>query len=345
MSNEEENNLPDNNRTSKEEEEGNNSSHEHTESFEENKPKVSKLSKFLTLILRHQPGTLNLDLDNDGWLSCTVDELVALLNEKEGFSDVTRDDIEEIVNNDPKGRYEIYEDLIRATYGHSAPGINPLEYPDDFEDLPEFLYYATNNFQLDTALRLGLIPREKRDRQFLHLSVEIKDAYTVAKHHSRNPKLVRIDVKRAHDNGVKFRKVAPFIVISDEIPSQFLEEIPLPEELQYLTHLNPERKYQKNRRRGYSKKRPYGSDKRSYRGGRRDSYSKSSRSNYDKRGSRKRFEKSRKEDKDFDFSDKDDDLDFDSPAEFGDIDDIKKKAQSKSTIHFETEKDEDVDFS
>ena len=247
MSNEEENNDTNDELPSDEEEE------QELSTIEDEKTHVSKLSKFLTLILRHQPGTLNLDLDNDGWLSCNVDELVSLLNGRDGFKDVVREDIEEIVDNDPKGRYEIQDNMIRATYGHSAKGINPLEFPDDLEDLPEYVYYATNNFQLDTMLRLGLIPREKRDRQFLHLSVEIKDAYTVAKHHSRNPKLVRIDVKRAFDYGVKFRKVAPFIVICDEVPSQFIEEIPLPSELQYLTHLNPVRKYHITETKGIKK--------------------------------------------------------------------------------------------
>jgi putative RNA 2'-phosphotransferase len=316
----------------------------------EKNTKGSKLSKFLTLVLRHQPGALNLELDNDGWLNCTVDELVSLLNEKHGFENIVKEDIEEIVNNDPKGRYEIHEDLIRATYGHSVKVVNPLEFPDDIDDLPEFVYYATNNYQLDTMLRLGLIPREKRDRQFLHLSVEIKDAYTVAKHHSRNPKLVRIDVRKAHEYGVKFRKVAPFIVICDEVPSQFIEEIPLPEELQYLTHLNPERKYQKyrghsrGRSRSHSNRRYSNDDKRSFRGKKRNyrSYGSSRDKPYQK-SHKKRFHQNREGSKENNSSN--DDLDLDSPAEFGDIDDIKKKAQSKSTIHFETEKDEDVDFS
>lgn len=307
----------------------------------ENPPKISKLSKFLTLVLRHQPYALGLELDSEGWLNCSVDELVELINEKKGF-DTSKDDIKEIVESDPKGRYEISDNLIRATYGHSVK-LNPLEYPDDLEDLPEYLYYATNNYQLDTMLRLGLLPREGRDRQFLHLSVEIKDAYTVAKHHSRNPKLVKILVSEAFNYGIKFRKVAPLIVVCEEIPSQFIEEIPLPEELQHLTQLNPERKYRGQSGRRYSDRSSRGSNRRPY-DKRRGGYSSSRPRSVDYTGKKRSYSKDERSKSTPIEKETKHDIDIDSPADFGDVDDIKKKSKNKGTIHFETTNDEDVKF-
>ena len=42
---------------------------------EDEEKRRSSLSKFLSLLLRHIPGLLGLQLDNEGWIKCTVEEL------------------------------------------------------------------------------------------------------------------------------------------------------------------------------------------------------------------------------------------------------------------------------
>ena len=319
-----------------------------SENDNEAEKKRSSLSKFLSLLLRHNPGLLGLTLDNEGWLSCNLDELAEKIKaSKDRLEWVTIQDIRDVVDTDPKGRYEISDqDMIRATYGHSIR-LNPLEFPDEAEDLPEFVYYAGSNFELDTMLRLGLIPRERRDRQFLHLSVEMKDAYSVAKNYTRYPRLLRIHTHDACESGIKFRQVSKFIVVCDEVPPQFLEEIELPEELQYLIHEKPTK----------FKNRPFRGNRKfsNHHGGNRRSDSKPFRRDRNSHGEHKkpyqkfqnkprRFQKSEPEktnDSDFDeqtFNDSDNDL----ADQFNEIEDIKKKAKSKSTIHFET--DDDFEF-
>ena len=330
---------------------------------EEEDKKHSSLSKFLSLLLRHNPALLHLQLDNDGWLSCNVEELAGKIKEsKDRLEWVTVQDIRDVVASDPKGRYEINaQDMIRATYGHSIR-LNPLDNPDEAENLPEFVYYAGSNFELDTMLRLGLIPRERRDRQYLHLSVEMKDAYSVAKNYTRYPRLIRINTHEACESGIKFKQVSKFIVVCEEVPPQFLEEIELPEELQYLIHEKPQKfknkQFRDNRRfsnqhgRYRSDSRPHYRDNRGEhrgdnRGDNRSDNRGERRKPFNKKFPQKprRFQKSEPENEstDTDFDDQNfDDNDNDLADQFNEIEDIKKKAKSKSTIHFET--DDDFEF-
>ncbi len=314
---------------------------------EDEEKRRSSLSKFLSLLLRHNPGILGLQIDNEGWLNCTIEDLADKIKaSKDRLEWVTVDAIQQVVDTDPKGRYEINDQhLIRATYGHSIR-LNPLDFPDEVEDLPECVYYAGSNFELDTMFRLGLFPRERRDRQYLHLSVEMKDAYSVAKNYTRYPRLIKVHIPEAIKSGLKFKKVSKFIVVCEEVPPQFLEEIDLPEELQYLIHEKPQ-KFQKRQFHG-GKHFSQGHHGRSQEEGkltRREPGQHSDRRKTQPRKFQhrpKRFEKADSEAEDELQSDNQDFEDNDLADQFNEIDDIKKKAKSKSTIHFET--DDDIEF-
>jgi len=81
-----------------------------------------KLSKFLALILRHQPERFALELDEEGWTSLA--EVMKILRGLPNFRWATRADVMQIVeggSGDGKRRFEVKGDRIRARYGHS-PG-------------------------------------------------------------------------------------------------------------------------------------------------------------------------------------------------------------------------------
>ena len=93
----------------------------------------SRLSKFLTLVLRHKPELIGIKLDSSsGWTDINIDEIAQRIAEKEGYSWVTSENIHELVDLDAKGRYQIQNNFIRATYGHSVD-INLLDEPDELE--------------------------------------------------------------------------------------------------------------------------------------------------------------------------------------------------------------------
>ena len=78
-----------------------------------------KESKFLSWALRHNPGKIGLKLDAKGWAD--VSELIDCAR-KQNIA-LSRSIINDIVETDSKGRYELSRDLtrIRAVYGHSFP--------------------------------------------------------------------------------------------------------------------------------------------------------------------------------------------------------------------------------
>ena len=84
----------------------------------------SKLSIYLSYLLRHNPGDLNLDMDKHGWVR--VDSLIEAINGS-GKHGISLEILEEIVETDNKGRYRFSEDKmkIKACQGHSLEWVEP----------------------------------------------------------------------------------------------------------------------------------------------------------------------------------------------------------------------------
>lgn len=76
------------------------------------------LSKFLSLVLRHEPGAIGIALDQNGWVS--VDELLHALATH--GKPLARADLESIVATSDKRRFALNPDrsMIRANQGHSV---------------------------------------------------------------------------------------------------------------------------------------------------------------------------------------------------------------------------------
>ena len=82
--------------------------------------RLTKLSKFLALILRHQPERFGLVLNGEGWVA--LSEVLEILHGLPNFRWATCADVMRIVvegSGDDKRRFEVEEGRIRATYGHT----------------------------------------------------------------------------------------------------------------------------------------------------------------------------------------------------------------------------------
>ena len=79
--------------------------------------KTDRLSKFISLVLRHNPDAAHVTLDEHGWAN--VEELLAGIQSTGRKIDM--EILEEIVATDNKQRYSFNQDktLIRANQGHS----------------------------------------------------------------------------------------------------------------------------------------------------------------------------------------------------------------------------------
>jgi putative RNA 2'-phosphotransferase len=82
-----------------------------------NEKETVRTSKFLSLILRHEPQRVGLQLDHAGWVE--VDLLLEAVNQN-GVS-LTWDELKVVVATSPKKRFALSEDglRIRASQGHS----------------------------------------------------------------------------------------------------------------------------------------------------------------------------------------------------------------------------------
>lgn len=174
----------------------------------------TKLSKTISYILRHNPQSFNLKLNVDG--SVKTDELLYALKNK--FNDITRDDLIKLVKNDSKGRFSFLNNRkrIRANYGHSIEGVNP-----DYEALkpPELLYHGTTPKVKDKIMKVGL---KSMGRNYVHLSVGIKEAKKVAQRRTNQPVIFKIKALKAYEDGQNFYKTAENIYLTNKISPKYL---------------------------------------------------------------------------------------------------------------------------
>ena len=120
--------------------------------MKETTPDLTRISKYISLILRHKPEVIGIKVDTHGWAD--VNALPAGIGKK---YPINRDILEEIVRSDSKQRYAFNEDrtLIRANQGHSIQvdvGL-PVTEP------PEALHRGTaQRFSAGGVLLSGAIP-------------------------------------------------------------------------------------------------------------------------------------------------------------------------------------------
>ena len=174
---------------------------------------VVRKSKFLSLILRHEPERVGLELDNAGWIG--VSKLLEAVNQH-GVS-LTLDELRHIVATSDKKRFAFSEDAtrIRANQGHSVEV--DLQYAPQIP--PELLYHGTATRFLDSIRQDGL---QKMERHHVHLSAETAVTLQVGARRGR-PVLLTIragDMQRA---GHAFYRSANNVWLVEHVPPQFIE--------------------------------------------------------------------------------------------------------------------------
>jgi putative RNA 2'-phosphotransferase len=176
--------------------------------------KDAEISKALSHALRHEPWLYELELDDEGWVPLDA-VLVALREEREEWRELSRTDVERVVESSSKRRHEIVGDRIRALYGHSVPGKLRRESAAP----PAVLFHGTSQSAAKEMMHDGLKPMS---RQYAHLSVDTAMAHEVGRRKSRTPVLIEINARGAHDAGVIFYKGNEKVWLADEVPVRFM---------------------------------------------------------------------------------------------------------------------------
>lgn len=172
-----------------------------------------KKSKFLSLILRHEPERVGLKLGSAGWVG--VEELLQAMN-RHGVS-LSLDQLQQIVSTSDKKRFAFSEDgqRIRANQGHSVEvDLQYLPQPP-----PPILYHGTATRFLDGIREVGL---QKMERHDVHLFAETNPAIQVGSRHGK-PVLLTIragDMQRA---GFVFRCSANNVWLVDRVPPEYIQ--------------------------------------------------------------------------------------------------------------------------
>ena len=168
-----------------------------------------RISKKMAYVLRHKAHAFGLYPDKEGFVE--INQLVKVL--KKWFANISESTIHHIVGSDPKGRYEIKGNLIRARYGHSYEV--SLNYDEDTES--ELFYHATVRRNLEHIFRKGLLPMK---RKYVHLSLSPEDAIEVGRRHGKDVVLLIIDSSCLREHGIKVLKASKKIRIASYIPSK-----------------------------------------------------------------------------------------------------------------------------
>ncbi len=176
-----------------------------------NDEQTERLGRFISGALRHFPDDLGLAMNQHGWVD--VDVLCDAMRTR--YKWANKEKLFSIIESDEKGRYEVKGNKIRARYGHSVD--IDLDYPEN--TLPE-LYYGASREEVDILLEKGIKPIKQR---YVHLSTSVEKAEEVAKIHTEDPVLLVINAEEAQKNGVKMLSATENIVLSEEIPAQYLK--------------------------------------------------------------------------------------------------------------------------
>lgn len=170
-------------------------------------------SKFLSLILRHEPEAIGLTLDGQGWAQ--IDELIRLANAR-GHA-LSRDLVERVVHESDKQRFAISDDglRIRANQGHSI-GIDLALAP---QIPPATLYHGTATRFAASIREQGLL---KRDRQHVHLSPDSETAIKVGSRHGK-PLVLTIRASEMHARGIVFFRSENGVWLTDAVAPEFID--------------------------------------------------------------------------------------------------------------------------
>jgi putative RNA 2'-phosphotransferase len=173
----------------------------------------TKISRFLSLVLRHKPAEIGLTLEDGGWVR--VEEL---LKACAGYGKgLTLAELREVVETNDKKRFSFDASgaRIRANQGHS------VEVEMDFEESapPAALYHGTAEKNLGVIFAEGL---KKMARHHVHLSVDTDTARKVGARYGK-PVILRVDAEKMHGAGFKFYVSANGVWLTESVPAGFLE--------------------------------------------------------------------------------------------------------------------------
>lgn len=176
---------------------------------------LARISKRLSLHLRHAPERIGIRLGADGWVD--VAELLAAL--REHGLDLTRAELDEVVARNDKRRFAFDStgSRIRANQGHSVPVDLALAVATP----PELLYHGTVERYLGEIMRSGLRPMR---RHHVHLSATEETAAAVGARRGE-PVVLEVAAGSMVTAGHELRRSENGVWLTGHVPPAFLRRL------------------------------------------------------------------------------------------------------------------------
>lgn len=176
---------------------------------------TKRISKFLSLVLRHQPQTIGIELDSSGWVDVAV--LLTAMNEHPAGKPLSAEVLDEVVTSNDKQRFEFSPDRkrIRARQGHSVDvdlGYQPAT-------PPETLLHGTPDRFVSSIRASGL---KKMKRHHVHMHVDTETSLSVGARRGK-PVLLKIRAGEMHQSGHKFFVTENNVWLTDHVPPEFID--------------------------------------------------------------------------------------------------------------------------
>ncbi|MEJ7603585.1 MAG: RNA 2'-phosphotransferase [Kofleriaceae bacterium] len=171
-----------------------------------------RVSKFLSLVLRHDPARVGITLDEAGWTDVAA-LLVACATHGVTLS---RDELGEIVASSDKQRFALSPDgtRIRANQGHSVEVDLQLATAEP----PAMLYHGTVETALPGIRERGL---ERGARHHVHLSADLTTATKVGSRRGK-PVILTIRADAMVGEGHVFYLSENGVWLADHVPPRFI---------------------------------------------------------------------------------------------------------------------------
>lgn len=169
---------------------------------------TSRISKLLSLMLRHKPDEFGLEIDTYGY--APLDQVLQALQER--YKEVEEGDVTALANDSQQRRFELNEYGIRALYGHSffvEMDGEPMDPP------PDRLYMGTTSEAARSFASEGIT---SGDRYYVHLSLDRETAASRS-HEKGAPVVVEVLADKAHAQEIPFFSRGE-VILTEEVPPE-----------------------------------------------------------------------------------------------------------------------------
>ena len=171
-----------------------------------------RISKLLSLMLRHRSEEFGLEMDPYGFVA--LEEVIAALRER--HPDLGEEDVYKLVEEPGQHRFEISERGIRALYGHSFF----VEMDGEPIKPPDRLYMWCSAKDAQRFRQQGIKPK---DRFYVHLSIGRQEAEVRSKKVDA-PCIIEVLTSEAYAAGVEFYMRGE-VVLTTAVGAEFVGQI------------------------------------------------------------------------------------------------------------------------